>query len=124
MMSEFDIEELVGILRENCPEYEEGHHMGRPYMSAYQIAVHFCRRNPEHHLPIGGTGVGSNQSLAQRIARFLSMTIRNDEYPALEGSFISHSQLKSMTFTDFENNLINVSTLGSKAGHSIFRVRH
>lgn len=120
-MSEFDLNQLIGILR-NCKEYKADHHMGRPFMSAYQIAIQYAALHPDHPLPVGGAGVGVHQSLAQRIARFLSMAIKNKAYPGLEGGFISHDQLKSMSFEDLAGNPIIVSTLDSGNAHAVFRV--
>ena len=80
MLNHEDLETIRQILA-NCREYEEGHHMGRPFMSAYQIAIRFSELRPNHaavlRLPIGGVGVEVKQSLTQRIALFLSSEIRS-----------------------------------------------
>lgn len=126
-MSEFPVEDLKSILQ-RCPEYKSDHHLGRPYMSAYQIAICFAQENPDHvtvqRLPIGGTDSGVHHSLAQRIARFLSRLILEGEDPEIEGAFLSHVRLHEMQFKGSDGTEIRVSTLGSEAGHSIFRWRN
>lgn len=114
------LQELEIILSE-VEEYEEDHHMNRPFYSAYQLAIAFAERNPNHDsvqsLPIGGTGTQEHQSLAQLIARTLSKAIRSGSINTIEGGFISHTNLERMQFSGD----INVSTLTTKPGHSIFR---
>ena len=87
MRHDFDIDHLHRILA-NCPEYEADHHLDRPFMSAYQIAIRFAEEHPNHDLvrtlPLGGEGTGTNQSLTQRIARFLSQAIRDGTAGALK----------------------------------------
>jgi hypothetical protein len=126
MNSEFDLNELREILMA-AREYEPGHHMHRPFMSAYQIAIRFKERHPQHPLEIGGTGTNENTSLAQRIARFMSSEIKKarDEKrdTGIEGGFFSHESVKEISFQDSSGRVISVSTLESKPGHSIFRVR-
>ena len=45
MSAEFDLDDLRRILAD-CREYEPGHHLGRPFMSAYQIAIRFADDHP------------------------------------------------------------------------------
>ena len=119
MNDEQRFEAVLEILR-NTPEYETNHHLGRPFLSAYQIAIRFAEAHAEdedvQNLEIGGAGIGENNSLAKSLARFLSMQIRNGER-RIEGGFISHDNLNEMTFSGG----IAVSTLNSKPAHSIFR---
>ena len=41
----------------------------------------------------------------------------------IEGAFLSHDRLSEMTFEGPEGERVEVSTLNSRAAHSIFRVR-
>ena len=121
-----EIEHLRDIL-ETCEEYREGHHLDRPFMSAYQIAIAFARRYPDHPAVqrhgVGGRGTNSDESLARQIARRLSRAIRTRNAHGIEGAFLSHDRLSEMTFEGPEGERVEVSTLNSKAAHSIFRVR-
>lgn len=112
------ITELEEILR-NVTEYEEGHHLRRPYLSAYQLAILYNQQYPSH-LPVGGIGVGEFQSLAQYIARLLSQAIMSGECQNIDGGFISHTNLSKMSFSN-NDEVINVSTLKTKVAHTIFR---
>ena len=120
------IDQLRAILAE-CPEYEADHHLGRPFMSAYQIAIRFAQAHPDHRLvqaglPVGGKNIGTNQSLAQRIAWFLSRAIHDGTAGDIEGGFLSHDNVEELSFI-FQGERIRVSTLESRAAHSIFRIR-
>lgn len=119
--------EHLRIILEACEEYGDEHHLNRPFMSAYQIAIAFARTHQEHpavrRLGVGGRGTGNHESLAQRIALRLSQAIRNGNAQGIEGAFLSHDRLSEMTFEGPEGERIEVSTLTSEAAHSIFRVR-
>ena len=119
----FDLGDLIRILAE-CLEYKSNHHLGRPFMSAYQIAILFADAHPGHHLvqtlAVGGEGTGERKSLTQRIARFLS-EVAKDPASKVEGGFISHQNVGDFWF-DNKGNRVQVSGLDGP-GHSIFRLR-
>ena len=125
MSSEFDLEDLKSILQ-GCDEYEPGHHLGRPFMSAYQIAIRFQEKYPKHplakKLTVGGVGTGEHKSLAQRIARFLSQAIKNGETMDIEGGFLSHDQIETLSFCHKEAS-DPVCANPSEKAHSILRVK-
>lgn len=125
MATEFNVADLREVLR-SCLEYEPNHHLGRPFMSAYQIAIRFAAGFPNHpsvrQLQIGGANTGEYQSLAQRIARFLSVTLRDEgAVIGIEGGFISHDRVGNLHFQGIDGAVIQVSTLRSEHGHAIFR---
>ena len=119
-MSEFELDDLRQILKQ-CPEYAPRHHLGRPFMSAYQIAIRFAEAHPQHRQvrqrDVGGKGKGPEHSLAQRIARFLSAAVKYNRAPDIEGGFLSHELIGDMWFN---NGGEKVAPSGSNA-HSIFR---
>ena len=123
MRHEFDVNHLLQIM-DRCREYKPGHPLGRPYMSAYQIAICFAREHPDHplvqELDVGGEGTGERRSLAQRIARFLSGAAQ-DPGSEVDGAFISHQNIAEFSF-DNNGTRVRVSDL-SGPGHSIFRRR-
>ena len=123
MRRDFDLNDLIQILHA-CPEYEPDHPLGRPFMSAYQIAIHFAEAHQDHplvrRLEVGGEGTGEHQSLAQRIARFLSEAAQAPD-SVIQGGFISHQDIKEFSFDD-NNKEVRVSGLNGPA-HSIFRVK-
>ena len=125
MRHDFNIDHLHRILA-SCPEYEADHHLDRPFMSAYQSAIRFAEEHPDHELvrtlPVGGEGTGTNQSLAQRIAHFLSQAIHDGTAGGIEGGFISHACVDDFCFRH-RGVRVRVSTLRTARAHSIFRVR-
>lgn len=120
------IDEIIEVLRE-VPEYQDGHHMQRPFLTAYQIAIRFSRRFPNHpsvtHLPLGGKDTGQYQSLAQTIARFISRQLASGEGQGVEGGFLSHQDIQSIEFTTGSTTILP-STLKTKEAESIFRYAH
>ena len=44
---ENNIEEKVTQILADVPEYDPEHHLGYPYLSAYQLAIEFKQRHPE-----------------------------------------------------------------------------
>ena len=120
MSDEFDVNDLRKILKE-CREYEPGHHLGRPFMSAYQIAIRFAEKHPGHpqvrKLDVGGRGRGSKASLGQRIARFLSWNIKHGKVRDIEGGFISHDLIGDLWFDDGGREV----RASGDAAHSVFR---
>ena len=86
-MNDFDLGDLRRVLAE-CQEYEAGHHLGRPFMSAYQIAIRFADAHPQHplvkKLHVGGKGTGPDPSLANCIARFLSAAVKDGKAGDIE----------------------------------------
>ena len=92
------VREILGGLESNPP----GHHLGRPFLTAYQLAIEFDRRAPEIRRdkgwPIGGLGVGQHTSLAQYLARQLSRRIESGSITDIEGGFLSDLRLADLSF--------------------------
>ena len=110
MSAAFDFNELRQILKD-CPERERDHHLGRSFMSAYQIAIRFAET---HQLP-----QAEIRELARRIAFFLSKAVKDKE-PGIEGGFISHEFIGSGPwFVDSKGQGIRPSRRVRE--HSIFR---
>ena len=120
-----DIENKIIDILSSVPPYEEGHHMGRPFLTAYQLAIEYNR----HHsgdlailgLTVGGAGTGRYNSLAQYLARQLSQRILDGGSP-FEGGFLSNLHLKDMVFDDDGRDVTSSST-GAPHTISVFRLR-
>jgi len=121
---DFAIEErILDILR---TVDSQGHHLGRPFLTSYQIAIEFDRR---HHdivinlnLPVGGAGVGQRSSLAQYLARELSQRIQSREMTDIEGGFLSSQHLEDISF-EGRDRVFHSSLMDSPVGVSMFRLR-
>ncbi|KOX12798.1 hypothetical protein ADK67_45075 [Saccharothrix sp. NRRL B-16348] len=102
-----------------------GHHFGRPFITAYQLAIKLDAAYPdvadELKVEIGGSGVGKHNSLAQYLAGQLSRRIseRGATYP-VEGAFLSKELLTSLQYTAGDKQIT-----GSLNGYdlSMFRLR-
>lgn len=101
------------------------HHFGRPFISAYQIAIEFNRLYPlvaiAMNLEVGGTGTNRKSSLSQYIARQLSINIKAGKITDIEGRFFSNYLTKDMIFN---NNGVELksSLAGTDEDLSIFRL--
>jgi len=124
LWQQYDIENrIIQILRE---VEDEGHHFGRPFLTAYQLAIEFDRR---HHdivrdcgYQVGGAGIGERNSLAQYLALELSRHIKdNPDYP-IEGAFISNQDVRELSY-NYGQEVVTSSLTGSGYGLSMFRLR-
>ena len=118
-------DKVVAVL-EDAPEIETGHHLGRPFLTAYQIAIEFTRRYPEAAaeigLPLGGLGAGQRKTLAQYLANGLSRKIKGGHLPEVEGGFLSNWHLHDISF-DANGEIIHSSLTGTYFTLSMFRLR-
>lgn len=99
------------------------HHFGRPFLSAYQIAIAFARDYPqaadEIGKPVGGRGTGRHDSLAKYFANELSRRIRDDSLPGIEGAFLDGLFLHSL---EYDNRGETVASSLGVANMSMFRL--
>ena len=106
---DLDIEAKITQILADVPEYDPEHHLGRPFLTAYQIAIEFALRFPEDYRrigkPIGGAGTGQHDSLAQYLALQLSIKIRDGYLPQIEGGFLSNQHLKDIVFENPEGDM-------------------
>ena len=121
---DFSVEARIrGIL--DVPPREPGHHFGRPFLTAYQIAISFAKRFPDDHdligKQIGGKGTGPSHSLAQYLARELSDRIRNRRVTGIEGADLHGTHLKKLEYRSSEGNV--ESSTGTSSELSMFRLR-
>lgn len=107
-----NIEGKALSILEAAGAHAQAHHLGRPFLTAYQIAIAFARRYPratqELGLPIGGLGSGQRNSLAQYLARGLSRSIKAGRLPHVEGGFLSNDNLFDISF-DVDGKIVRSS---------------
>jgi hypothetical protein len=103
-----------------------GHHFGRPFITAYQLAIKLDDAYPEVadelKVEIGGSGTGKHNSLAQYLAGQLSRRIDGEgaAFP-VEGAFLSKDHLKSLQYATADREPITSSLNGYDT--SMFRLR-
>ncbi len=123
---EYNFEQkIVGILVD-IQYYKPEHHFGRPFISAYQLAIEFAIRYPSDvarlGYQVGGEGIGERVSLAQYLAGQLSDRIKNHEITSIEGSFLSNLHLSEIIF-DNNGQSIKSSLTKTQFDLSMFRLR-
>jgi hypothetical protein len=123
---ELHIQEKIVAILQDVPDAQVEHHFGRPFLTAYQIAIEFQRRYPgaaeRLDFPVGGAGVGQRNSLAQYLAGQLSVNIRDGKLAEVEGGFLSNQHLNDINF-DADGEIIHSSLTGSSYPLSMFRLR-
>ena len=106
--------------------FDPGHHFGRPFVTAYQLAILFKERYPEDFRrfghPLGGQGSGEHYSFASYLAGQLSRKMANDDLPEIEGGFLSNECLQVIAFDD-DGDTVTSSLTGSEYDLSMFRLR-
>lgn len=120
-----DVETKVIEVLQDVPAGTPFHHFGGPYLTAYQLAIEFNRRYPHVAAalgqPIGGAGVGQQNSLAQYLARELTRHINAHPSFPVEGAFISSQDVQSFVF-DSPLGSVTSSVTGSGFDLSMFRL--
>ncbi len=121
-----NITNKVMAILADVPDAAPGHHLGRPFLTAYQIAIEFARRYPEAAekigFPLGGLGAGQRNTLAQYLAKGLSRKIKGGHLPGIEGGFLSNWHLQDISF-DVDGEIIHSSLTGTDFTLSMFRLR-
>ncbi len=116
---------LVAILASIESRPEAGHHLGPPYLTAYQLAIELADRHPELvsalGYPLGGAGVGQHSSLAQYLGRELSRRIHAGEITRIEGALLSDLHLAGVVFKH-DGEEIRSSLAGYGMDHALFRM--
>ena len=115
------IEILSDITYEN-PD----HHFGRPFLTAYQLAILFKERFPMDYeglgYPVGGRGSGVRYSLSSYLSGQLSLRIQTEEITNIEGGFISNRRLRGIEFND-SGETVTSSNTETEYDLSMYRLR-
>lgn len=109
----------------NVDSHQPLHHFGRPFMTAYQIALRVNQLFPEAvaalGMPIGGRGTGQHNSLAQYIALELSKRIHDNRITDIEGRFLYREFLQELKYDDGNDEY--VASSGQAYDLSIYRLQ-
>ena len=114
------VREILGAAR-----HDKTHHFGRPFLTAYQIAIAFDKAHREDRKrigkPVGGKGTGRKDSLAQYLAWQLSRRIKSGELVGIEGRFLHGQHLRSLEY-DLDGKVVKSSS-GKSDALSMFRLK-
>ena len=120
------VEQKVIRLLAGARYIEPDHHLGRPFLTAYQLAILFKEKHPGEFraigLEVGGKGSGAANSLSAYLARELSRRIGEGELDRVEGGFLSNEKLKVIAFSD-GGDTVTSSLTGTDYDLSMFRLR-
>lgn len=125
-MSQWDtlgIQACVETILSHVPESEH-HFGGRPFMTAYQIAIEFAHDYPDQfellRKEVGGKDTGVRHSMAQYLANELSRKILARDVINIEGAFLSNRHINKLSFHNAPRN-VESSISGNQASLSMFR---
>ncbi|MCY3731170.1 MAG: hypothetical protein OXF98_07490 [Rhodospirillaceae bacterium] len=121
--NDYSIERKVRDILDVAPR-RGADHFGRPFLTAYQIAILFAERYREDMdaigKEIGGLGTGLSHSLAQYLARELSQRLRTGRLPGIEGRFLHGTRLKALKYRSPDGDIM--SSTGTASDLSMFRL--
>ena len=122
---EHDVQGRIVEVLSDVPD--DGHHFGRPFMTAYQLAIEVDRRHPELatalNVTVGGAGTGVRTSLAQYLAGELSRRILQNPNHPVEGAFLSGKDELEIRYAGPDGNDVVSSLTGSGWPLSMYRLR-
>ena len=126
-MSQWDnlgIQACVEAILSGVPESEH-HFGGRPFMTAYQIAIVFAHDYPHQfeqlRKEVGGKDTGVRDSVSQYLANELSRKIRAGQISNIEGAFLSNRHINKLSFHNVPRD-VESSISGNRASLSMFRL--
>jgi hypothetical protein len=120
---------MDGKVRQALGEFHlnnrRGHHLGRPYLSSYQIAIAIERAHPglcqRIGKTIGGRGTGEHHSLPQYISNELSRQVRaQGAQHYAEGVFLTNKDVGQLDYVGPDDAAVS-SSLGPDV--ALFRLR-
>lgn len=127
-MSQWSQHDLTSKIVEILSDVSGEHHFGRPYLTAYQLAIELHRRYPNMvqaiGLPLGGAGTGQRTSLAQYLARELSRQIKAQGNYPVEGALLASSDLAELVYQAPDGTTVTSTLADAGFDLSMFRLRH
>lgn len=125
-MTIWDDHKLEEHIRDILAEQKPGNSLGRPFLTAYQLAIELNEAHPEIAedlgYKIGGRNTGSRNSLSQYLARELAGRISSGEIDDIEGAALSHIHTKDHIFSA-STAIIESSTNEAGFPLSMFRLK-
>lgn len=126
-MSQWEDLDIRHKVEQVLSQIEHGdHHFGRPFVTAYQIAIDLNHEYHDELAPlnktVGGRGTMVRDSLTQYIALELSKKILSGEIDNIEGRYLLNSHISKLEFNNHGEPLES-SLTGNLATLAMFRLR-
>ena len=122
---ECDLGPKVADLLASVEYAKPDHHLGRPFLTAYQLAILLKKHYPDAFERIGhevgGKGSNLSYSLSGYLAGQLSRRIKSRDITDIEGGFLSNCRLKLVQFDDY-GETVTSSMTGGQYDLSLFRL--
>lgn len=122
---QYQIESLLVAILAAVDSRPAGHHLGPPYLTAYQLAIELQRCHPDVAralgYPLGGEGIGQPNSLAQYLGQQLSRRIHTGEITGIEGALFSDLHVAEVVFK-YDGAKIKSTSAGYGFDHTMFRI--
>lgn len=117
---------LLDKVTEILADVDWDHHFGRPFVTAYQLAIELQHRYPDVveaiDRPVGGVETGQRNSLAQYLANQLSRAIKADPSFPVEGAGLWGGHMSELVFV-VDGRPVRSSLVGTPYPLSMFRLR-
>lgn len=101
---QYNLEERILDILDVRYSHDSEHHLGRPFLTPYQIAITFKEQYQSDFdaigMPIGGRDTGQHTSFSQYVARELSRRINDGRISNIEGGFLSDNNIVELIFND------------------------
>ena len=107
------------------PMEQNREHLGRPFVTAYQLAIRVRALMPGLDMPVGGEGIGTQRTLTRYLATELSRRIRSEGDDCfVEGAQLSSAEVAVMSFRNPDGgDPIRNSNLVPRYDTTMFRLR-
>ncbi len=119
----YRVEPAVLEILQDVRSHEQGHALGRPYLTAYQLAVAFDQRYPaiaaDLAREIAGTGDDWIATLAGYLAQEMAARIRSGRLPGVQAALLSDRHLLAAAFG--RGGLPSAKVDGAGADFVLFR---
>jgi len=110
---QYNLEDKILDILDVTYSHDPEHHLGRPFLTPYQIAICFKEQFPDDFdaigMLIGGRNIGQHNSFSQYIARELSRRI--NDISNIEGGFLSDNHIVELIFNDGSEDIRSSSII-------------
>jgi hypothetical protein len=127
LWEEHGVEQAITTILQRADRGAAGRHLGRPYMTGYQLAIELDRDHRQVfdglNMRLGGAGIGEHHSVAQYLARELSQRIAAGRVQDIEGAALSNLDVEELQYRRANGDPVRSSLTEAGYDLAIFRLR-